>query len=103
MPCNKSHDLHVHVHATHGPGAPGAPALLYSSSSFTSFGFSWPPLLSKMYNVASMSSFNEQFLAPECSIGVWGFKLKYGRSALTPLPRTCSLPVSATVCPGSKW
>jgi hypothetical protein len=55
-----------------------------------------------MYNVASMSSFNEQFLAPECSIGDWGFKLKYGRSALTPLPRT-ELPVSATVCPGSKW
>ena len=46
------------------------------STSFTSFGFKWPPLLTKMYNVASMSSFNEQFLAPECSIGTWGFQLK---------------------------
>ncbi len=44
--------------------------------SFTSFGFTWPPLLTKMFNVASMSSFNEQFLAPECSIGSWGFQLK---------------------------
>jgi hypothetical protein len=45
--------------------------------SFTSFGFAWPPLLTKMFNVASMSSFNEQFLAPECSIGGWGFQLKW--------------------------
>jgi hypothetical protein len=44
--------------------------------SFTSFGFTWPTMLLKMYNIASMSSFNEQLLAPECSIGGWGFKVK---------------------------
>jgi hypothetical protein len=47
-----------------------------AADSFTSFGFEWPPLLTKLFNVASMSSFNKQFLAPECSIGGWGFQSK---------------------------
>jgi hypothetical protein len=45
--------------------------------SFTSFGFAWPPALVKLFTVASLSSFNDQLLAPECSVGGWGFRLKY--------------------------
>jgi hypothetical protein len=39
----------------------------------------WPSELVSLFNVASMSSFNEQFLAPECSIGGWGFAPKYDK------------------------
>ena len=53
------------------------PCLWCLECSFSSFGFKWPTILSKMYNIASMSSFNEQFLAPECSVGGWSFQLKY--------------------------
>lgn len=50
--------------------------------SFSSFGFKWPTILSKMYNIASMTSFNEQFLAPECSVGGWSFQLKCVASSM---------------------
>jgi hypothetical protein len=44
---------------------------------FTSFGFKWPIQLTKLFDAASATSFNEQLMAPECSIGAWGFELKY--------------------------
>ena len=44
-------------------------------SLFSSFGFSWPPALTGLFN-ASTSSFNDQLMAPECSIGTWSFASK---------------------------
>jgi hypothetical protein len=66
LPAQLTHTPHTHMSITTPVHQP----------SFTSFGFTWPPMLLKMYNVASMTSFNEQLLAPECSIGGWGFKVK---------------------------
>ncbi len=56
-------------------------------SVFTSFGFKWPVQLTKLFDAASMSSFNEQLMAPECSIGAWGFRTKsvHGSSEPTSL------------------
>jgi hypothetical protein len=45
-------------------------------SVFSSFGFKWPVQLSKLFAAASMSSFNDQLMAPECSIGTWSFEMK---------------------------
>jgi hypothetical protein len=45
-------------------------------SVFTSFGFKWPIQLTTLFNAASISSFNEQLMAPECSIGSWSFGTK---------------------------
>ncbi len=50
--------------------------ILLKLDRFTSFGFDWPPVLVKLFSIASLSSFNDQLLAPECSVGGWGFKLK---------------------------
>lgn len=46
-------------------------------SVFTSFGFKWPIQLTTLFNAASISSFNEQLMAPECSIGSWSFGTKW--------------------------
>ncbi len=43
---------------------------------FSSFGFQWPVQLTKLFAASSMSTFNEQLMAPECSIGSWSFELK---------------------------
>ncbi len=43
---------------------------------FSSFGFKWPVQLTKLFAASSMSSFNDQLMAPECSIGTWSFELK---------------------------
>ncbi len=45
-------------------------------SVFSSFGFQWPVQLNKLFAASSMSTFNEQLMAPECSIGSWSFELK---------------------------
>jgi hypothetical protein len=45
-------------------------------SVFSSFGFQWPVQLTKLFAASSMSTFNEQLMAPECSIGAWSFELK---------------------------
>jgi hypothetical protein len=45
-------------------------------SLFSSFGFSWPPALTGLFNASSTSSFNDQLMAPECSIGTWSFASK---------------------------
>jgi hypothetical protein len=44
---------------------------------FASFGFEWPVQLNKLFAASSMSSFNEQLMAPECSLGSWSFERKY--------------------------
>jgi hypothetical protein len=46
-------------------------------SLFSSFGFRWPIQLRSLFNASSVSSFNEQLFAPECSVGTWSFKSKY--------------------------
>ncbi len=51
---------------------------------FSSFGFQWPVQLTKLFAASSMSTFNEQLMAPECSFGAWSFELK------CVLGRTCS-------------
>jgi hypothetical protein len=43
---------------------------------FSSFGFKWPVQLNKLFAASSMSSFNDQLMAPECSIGTWSFEMK---------------------------
>jgi hypothetical protein len=45
-------------------------------SLFSSFGFNWPVQLTGLFNAASISSFNNQLLAPECSIGSFSFATK---------------------------
>lgn len=45
-------------------------------SLFSSFGFTWPIQLRSMFNASSVTSFNEQLFAPECSVGSWSFKGK---------------------------
>ncbi len=47
-------------------------------SLFSSFGFTWPAQLTSLFNASSVSSFNEQLMAPECSLGTWSFERKYG-------------------------
>ncbi len=46
-------------------------------SILTSFGFRWPIRLSNMFSTASSVSFNEQLVAPECSIGTVPFDRKW--------------------------
>ena len=43
---------------------------------FSSVGFKWPVQLTKLFAASSMSSFNDQLMAPECSIGTWDFASK---------------------------
>ncbi len=53
-------------------------------SLFSSFGFAWPPQLTALFAASSAASFNDQLVAPECSIGTWSFSQKYdlfGRGA----------------------
>jgi hypothetical protein len=60
-------------------GVVGLPVGAASSqvvSLFSSFGFKWPVQLTKLFTSSSMSTFNEQLMAPECSIGEWSFELK---------------------------
>lgn len=45
-------------------------------SLFSSFGFTWPVALKGFFTAASTSSFNDQLMAPECSIGTWSFASK---------------------------
>jgi hypothetical protein len=53
-------------------------------SVFSSFGFQWPVQLTKLFAASSMSTFNEQLMAPECSIGAWSFELKSVRACGAP-------------------
>jgi hypothetical protein len=46
-------------------------------SLFSSFGFTWPPQLTALFAASSAASFNDQLVAPECSIGTWSFSRKY--------------------------
>ncbi len=50
-------------------------------SILTSFGFKWPMILSNVFASASSVSFNEQLVAPECSIGTVPFDKKCVRTA----------------------
>ncbi len=54
-------------------------------SIFSSFGFRWPYQLTSLFNAASTSSFNQQLLAPECSVGSVGFAAKWFILQATPL------------------
>jgi hypothetical protein len=46
-------------------------------SLFSSFGFQWPAQLTSLFNASSVTSFNEQLFAPECSVGTWSFRSKW--------------------------
>ena len=65
-------------------------------SLFSSFGFAWPPQLTALFAASSAASFNDQLVAPECSIGTWSFSRKYdlfgrGASACRRVGRRCLL------------
>jgi hypothetical protein len=62
------------------------PACVQVVSVFSSFGFQWPVQLTTLFAASSMSTFNEQLMAPECSVGSWSFELKSVSS-----PRTHSM------------
>jgi hypothetical protein len=86
------------VHATEAPSLLLMPAAVPSVafvqvvSVFSSFGFQWPVQLTKLFAASSMSTFNEQLMAPECSIGAWSFELKCVRAnSATHLMRACTL------------
>ncbi len=58
---------------------PVVPYLAFAAqvvSLFSSFGFEWPVQLNSLFAASSMSTFNDQLIAPECSIGSWSFELK---------------------------
>jgi hypothetical protein len=55
--------------------------------SFSSFGFQWPSELRSLFDVASASTGNEQLLAPECSVGSFGFSQKC--ACVSACARTC--------------
>ena len=46
-------------------------------SIFTSFDFQWPLSLKKLFAVASATTYNDQLVAPECSVKTWTFELKW--------------------------
>ena len=46
-------------------------------SIFTSFDFQWPVSLKKLFAVASATTYNDQLVAPECSVKTWTFELKW--------------------------
>lgn len=46
-------------------------------SIFTSFNFRWPKALKALFVAASASTYNDQLVAPECSISQWTFDTKY--------------------------
>lgn len=66
-------------------------------SVFTSFGFKWPIQLTKLFDAASATSFNEQLMAPECSIGAWGFELKWYIMQSVPLVFILGLVILAVI------
>ncbi len=45
-------------------------------SIFTSFGFKWPVTLKALFQYTSLSTFNDQMMAPECTVSVWTFTNK---------------------------
>jgi hypothetical protein len=49
-------------------------------SIFTNFGFKWPASLKKLFQYSSLSTFNDQMMAPECTVTTWTFENKYGWS-----------------------
>jgi hypothetical protein len=54
-------------------------------SILSSFGFQWPVQLKSMFNILSFASFNDQMVAPECSVATWGFKQKWYLSQALPV------------------
>ena len=53
-------------------------------SIFTSFGFQWPSGLSAIFTAASAATFNDQLLAPECTLQGWTFESKWFAVQLVP-------------------
>jgi hypothetical protein len=53
-------------------------------SIFTSFEFQWPKALKSLFAYASATTYNDQLMAPECSVSQWSFELKCVRC---PSPR----------------
>ena len=45
-------------------------------SIFTSFGFTWPANLKALFQYTSLSTFNDQMMAPECTVTTWTFTNK---------------------------
>lgn len=45
-------------------------------SIFTSFGFTWPVSLKSLFSYASLTTFNDQLVAPECTVSTWTFSNK---------------------------
>jgi hypothetical protein len=96
------------VHAKEAPSWLLTPAafpsvtFLQVVSVFSSFGFQWPVQLTKLFAASSMSTFNEQLMAPECSIGAWSFELKYVRAMCVMLVcvHTVTCTVRGVLCTG---
>jgi hypothetical protein len=72
-------------------------------SVFSSFGFQWPVQLTKLFAASSMSTFNEQLMAPECSIGAWSFELKYVRAVLCVAGVRARCDMHCTWCAVRRW
>ena len=54
-------------------------------SIFTSFDFQWPVSLKKLFAIASATTYNDQLVAPECSVKTWTFELKWWMVQALPL------------------
>ncbi len=54
-------------------------------SIFTSFNFKWPPSLVRLFDITSAAIYNDQLMAPECSVSAWSFQLKWYMVQLIPL------------------
>lgn len=46
-------------------------------SIFTNFGFQWPVSLKALFQYSSLSTFNDQMMAPECTVTSWNFENKW--------------------------
>ena len=66
-------------------------------SIFTSFGFKWPIGLRSIFTASSAASFNDQLLAPECSVQGWNFESKWFATQLLPAVFVFILAVLAAV------
>jgi hypothetical protein len=45
-------------------------------SIFSSFKFKWPAAINKLFAYASATTYNDQLVAPECSVKNWSFEMK---------------------------
>ncbi len=65
-------------------------------SIFTSFQFKWPIELKSLFAYASATTYNDELMAPECSVSTWSFLMKWWM--VQALPMTFILILVVLLC-----